>query len=116
MKCDTSSQLPIDGLHRLFETRAFFLQGLVTLTAIPEVKRTDRQAGYGMDGVPTQARLLQRMLNDGSVHPGEGVPLEMGGFTIHRAHRIDRPFGLVLEDPLLSLMHPGDRRTSDPGA
>ena len=41
MECDTSSQLPIDGLYRLFETRAFFLQSLVTLAAIPEIKRTD---------------------------------------------------------------------------
>ena len=69
-----------------------------------------------MQGVSTQARLLQGMLNDGSVHPGEGVPLEMGGFTIHGAHRIDRPFGLVLEDTLLALVDPGHTGTSYPGA
>ena len=56
------------------------------------------------------------MLDNGPVHPGEGVALEMGGLTIHRTHRVTTPFGLVLEDALFACIDPGDTGTPQPGA
>ena len=67
-----------------------------------------------MDRLTTQSCLLQRMLNNDPVHPGEGVPLKVGGRTIHGTHRVACPFGLVLEDVLPPLVDPGHIGTSNP--
>jgi len=63
MKGDGRGQSAVYRLRRLFETGSLFFQSLVALISVPEIEGTDRQAGDGVEGMASQPRLLQGMLD-----------------------------------------------------
>ena len=66
-----------------------------------------------MHRLSAEARLVQRMLHDGAIETGERVAIEMRGLAVDIADREQRVVGLVLEDPLLAAVQPGDVGAAD---
>ena len=100
-------------LHRRIQALAFAGYGFQPLLAVATVKRADWHAGNGVYGLTREPRLLQGMLNDGSIQPRPGVPLEMRGCAVNRAYRVHGALGFVFEDLLLGTVNPGPIRATD---